>query len=207
MRWGKRADEEQGQGPNQQRLAAFCQDTTLDIIPIGFVNVFPDQQNGPGSNYGNACGSPAWVSPSGEQTQMLTYCSQIEEDIKVCQAAGKKIFASLGGDSPGNLLASADSARSFADFLYGTFGPQVDPTHTLFPRPFGDTVIDGVDLDIESGPPDFYSDLVNELRTKFAGSGRSFQVSAAPQCFAPDAPQFAESHLQLAIANSAIDYL
>ena len=175
----------------------------MDIIPIGFVNVFPDQQNGPGNNYGNACGSDLWVSPDGKQTQMLTECSQIAEDIKTCQAAGKKIFASIGGALPGgNFLASKDSATAFADFLWGSFGPLQDSTLKQFPRPFGtDTIVDGFDLDIESGPDSFYSDLVNELRAKFATSSKSYYISAAPQCIVPDA------HLDEAIQNSNIDYL
>ena len=176
----------------------------MDIIPIGFVNIFPDQAGGPGNNYGNACGSPLWVSPSGQQTQMLTECSQIAEDIKTCQAAGKKIFASIGGAAPGgNLLASKASAVAFADFLWGSYGPLQDPTLKQFPRPFGtDTIVDGFDMDVESGPDSFYSDLVNELRAKFATSpGKKYYISAAPQCVVPDA------HLDEAIQNSSIDYL
>ena len=175
----------------------------MDIIPIGFVNVFPDQQNGPGTNFGNACGSDLWKTPDGKQTQVLTYCSQIEEDIKTCQAMGKKIFASIGGAEPGgNFLASADSAKNFADFLWGSFGPLQDATLTQFPRPFGSsTIVDGFDLDIESGPDSFYSDLVNELRAKFATSTGTYYISAAPQCVVPDA------HLDDAIMHSSIDYL
>ncbi|OQV06459.1 hypothetical protein CLAIMM_11021, partial [Cladophialophora immunda] len=141
-----------GQGPNQKRLADFCADTTMDIIPIGFVNVFPDQTGGPGTNYGNACGSVTWKAPDGTQTNVYTTCDQIAEDIAVCQAIGKKIFASIGGEASGNFIASSDSAKAFADFLWGSFGPLQDPTLVQYPRPFGlNTVVDGFDLDIESG--------------------------------------------------------
>ena len=176
----------------------------MDIIPIGFVNVFPDQPNGPGNDYGNGCGSDLWVTPDGKQTQILTQCYQIAEDIKTCQAAGKKILASIGGATPGgNFLASKASAVAFADFLWGSFGPLQDPTLKQFPRPFGtDTIVDGFDLDIESGPHDFYADLVNELRAKFATNvAKTYYISAAPQCVVPDA------HLDAAIQGSFIDYL
>lgn len=181
----------------------------MDIIPIGFVNVFPDQSfqnnNGyPSANFGNACGGPGWVAPDGTQTQMFITCSQIAEDIPICQAMGKKILLSLGGAAPGgNLIASATSAQSFAQFLWGSFGPLQDPTLTQFPRPFGtDVVVDGFDLDIESGPEFGYADLVNELRTLFATqSEKTFVISAAPQCVIPDA------HLANAIQNSDIDYV
>jgi chitinase len=193
-----------GQTAGQPRLSEFCKDSTIDIIPIGFVNIFPDQAGGPGNNYGNACGSDLWVSPDGKQTQMLTTCSQIADDIQTCQQAGKKIFVSIGGAEPGgNFLASSDSAKAFADFLWGSYGPVQDPTLKQFPRPFGNTVVDGFDLDIESGADSFYSDLVNELRAKFATdpTGKTYEISAAPQCVVPDA------HLDEAIMNSDIDYL
>ncbi len=61
--------------------------------------------------------------------------------------------------------------------------------------------MDGFDLDIESGPDSFYSDLVNELRAKFAESTGTYYISGAPQCIVPDA------HLDDAIAHSYIDYL
>jgi hypothetical protein len=34
---------QQGQGSNQQRLSSFCSQSTVDVIPIGFVDVFPGQ--------------------------------------------------------------------------------------------------------------------------------------------------------------------
>lgn len=187
-------------------MADFCQDSAIDVIPIGFVNTFPDQDGNdgyPGTNYGNACGSPYWIAPDGTQTKMFTTCSQIAEDIPICQAAGKKILVSLGGDTPGNLIASQTSAQSFADFLWGAYGPPQDTTETAFPRPFGtDVIVDGFDLDIESGGDSFYSDLVNELRVNFATyPAKSFYISGAPQCIVPDA------HLGSAIANSEFDYV
>ena len=177
----------------------------MDIIPIGFVNVFPDQSgaNGyPGTNYGNACGGDLWVAPDGTQTQMFKNCPQIEEDIPVCQALGKKIFASIGGASGGNFIASATSAADFADFLWGSFGPAQDDDYYSYPRPFGISVtVDGFDLDIESGSNFGYDDLVNELRSKFEGQPKQYYISSAPQCITPD------SHLGEAIQNAAFDYV
>lgn len=177
----------------------------MDIIPIGFINVFPDEAgaNGyPGANFGNACGGDMWVAPGGKQTQMFVNCWQIEEDIPKCQALGKKVLLSIGGDSPGEGISSTGSAQSFADFLWGAFGPLQDDTLTQFPRPFGkDVIIDGFDLDIESGTDFGYADLVNELRAKFATSSKTFYISSAPQCVTPD------SHLSTAIANADFDYV
>ncbi|KAG9776762.1 Endochitinase A1 [Exophiala dermatitidis] len=193
-----------GNGNAQQRLADFCRDTTIDVIPIGFVNTFPDHSgnNGyPGTNYANACGSPYWVAPDGTQTKMFTECWQIAEDIPVCQALGKKILASIGGDTAGNTISSTTSAKDFADFLWGAYGPPQDTTETLYPRPFGQNVVDGFDLDIESGGGFGYADLVTELRSKFASQSKQYYISAAPQCDVPD-PQLAN-----AIQNADFDYI
>ena len=131
---------------------------------------------------------------------MFTSCWQIEEDIPKCQALGKKVLASLGGDAHGNKIASTQSAKKFADFLWGSFGPVQDPSLKQFPRPFGvSTVVDGFDLDIENGGGFGYADLVNELRSQAGAT--PIVVSAAPQCFTPD-PQLGD-----AIKNSLIDYV
>lgn len=170
---------------------------------MGFVNSFPDEagNNGfPGTNYANACGSDNWVAPDGTQTKMFKSCWQIEEDIPKCQALGKKVLASLGGDAHANKIASLDSAKKFADFLWGSFGPSQDDEIKLFPRPFGiSTVVDGFDLDIENGGSFGYAALVNELRA--VAGPTPLVISAAPQCNIPD-PQLAD-----AIKNSIIDYV
>ncbi|KAI1624347.1 hypothetical protein EDD37DRAFT_681241 [Exophiala viscosa] len=193
-----------GQGPSQKRLSYFCQTSTIDIIPIGFVNVFPDDSgsNGyPGTNYGNACSANYWIAPDGAFTQMFTTCDEIAEDVQTCQDLGIKILVSLGGASDVTLNSST-SAVDFADFLWGAYGPEQDTTETAYPRPFGSTIVDGFDLDIESGSDTYYADLVTELRVKFATyTDKSFYISGAPQCVVPDA------HLDSAIQNSYFDYV
>lgn len=167
------------------------------------MNIFPDQEGGPGTNYGSACGGTLWTAPDGTQTQVFETCYQIAEDIPKCQAMGKKVLASIGGASPGNFIASTESAKAFADFLWGSFGPLQDPTLKQYPRPFGSAVtVDGFDLDIESGGDFGYADLVNELRTLFAGqSEKTYYISSAPQCVVPD------SHVGDAIKNAPFDYV
>lgn len=148
----------QGQGAYQPRLSTFCAETSLDIINIGFVNTFPDSPDSeltgwPGTNFGNQCdGSVYYVN--GKPTGLLKNCHQIVEDIPLCQAAGKKIFLSLGGASPatGQYIHSEESAVAFAEWLWGAFGP-VDSAYVSdeVPRPFHDIVFDGFDFDIEWG--------------------------------------------------------
>ncbi|GAD97348.1 class III chitinase ChiA1 [Paecilomyces variotii No. 5] len=196
-----------GQGYNQTRLSHFCQETSLDIINIGFVNVFPDVGEGqwPGSNFGNQCNGQTYVNADGEATQLLSGCSQIADDIPICQQAGKKVFISLGGASPANgqVINNDDSARDFADFLWGAFGPKTDAwTAQDGPRPFGDAVVDGFDFDIEHNGPIGYAALAQRLRDNFSDfPSKQFYLSAAPQCVTPDA------QLSPAIALASFDFI
>lgn len=141
-----------GQGAYQKRLRHFCQETSMDIINLAFLNVFPDQGlNGyPETNFGNQCGSQTF-DINGENTGLLSNCPYLVEDIPFCQAAGKKVLLSLGGAVPDTQdIESEGSAKAFADFLWYSFGPPTDmwAEHGL-PRPFNDVVLDGFDFDIE----------------------------------------------------------
>ncbi|PGG96843.1 chitinase, partial [Blastomyces parvus] len=192
-----------GQGPYQQRLAHFCQQTSMDIIPIGFIHIFPDQGKGgyPGSNFGNQCSSDVYLNEDGVPTQLLKDCHQIAEDIPICQAAGKKILLSLGGATPDYKLKNQRSARDFADFLWGAFGPKTVQWGNK-PRPFGDVVVDGFDFDIEHNGDNGYVTMVDRLRYRFKeDSKRKYYISAAPQC-PPD-----DAQLAVPIVNSYFDFI
>lgn len=56
-----------------------------------------------------------------------------------------------------------------------------------WPRPFGDAVLDGVDLDIEGGSATGYAAFVTAMRGLYTGAGsnpggRAFLITGAPQC-------------------------
>ncbi|PGH00647.1 hypothetical protein AJ80_09137, partial [Polytolypa hystricis UAMH7299] len=207
-----------GQGPNQQRLRHFCEHTTMDIIPIGFIHLFPDQGAGgyPGSNFGNQCDGQVFVV-DGEDTQLLSGCHQIVEDIPICQRLGKTILLSLGGGTPDYKIETGRSAVEFADFLWGAFGPKTEEWGDN-PRPFGDNVVDGFDFDIEhSGSfgkaplTGFYSDeltllgyalMANRFRQRFQEDpSKRYYLSAAPQCRIPD------EQLHEAISKVSFDFI
>ncbi|PYH78570.1 glycoside hydrolase, partial [Aspergillus uvarum CBS 121591] len=194
-----------GQGTDQQRLSHFCQDTSLDIINLGFVNIFPDQgvAGWPGSNFGNQCDG-TYYTVGNLTTELLKGCHQLVEDIPICQAAGKKVFLSLGGAYPATQqILSEDSANDFADFLWGVFGPKTDDwVSNNGPRPFGDVVVDGFDFDIEHNGDYGYATMVNRLRYHYSlQQGRDFYISGAPQCSIPD------KQLDNAIANAHFDFI
>lgn len=190
-----------GQGAGQPALATFCQDSTIDVIPIGFVNKYPNQDAGsyglPGMNFGNACyATEYFVDAQGHTTDAFNRCHGLINDVPTCQQAGKKILVSIGGDSPLTDFASDADASAFATQLWQMFGTY-DPTYAG-PRPFGDAEVDGFDFDVESGTGAHLSTVVSTLRA-LAGSGKI--ISAAPQCSVPDA------HMGDLIANADIDYL
>lgn len=131
----------------------FCQEPSIDIINLGFLNVFPDQGlNGfPETNFGNQCGSETFTIGD-EKTGLLSNCHQLWEDIPVCQALGKKVFLSLGGAHPSNQkIKDEDSAKAFANFLWLAFGPPTEEWAAIGgPRPFQNLTVDGFDFDIEN---------------------------------------------------------
>ncbi|KAF7588551.1 hypothetical protein BBP40_005540 [Aspergillus hancockii] len=194
-----------GQGYNQERLSHFCQETSLDIINIGFVNIFPDQgpAHWPGTNFGNQCDGLTY-EVGGVKTDLLSGCHQIMEDIPICQAAGKKVLLSLGGATPDDQqILSTETAVGFADFLWASFGPVNDAWSAWNgPRPFGNVSVDGFDFDIEHNGDFGYATMVTRLREHFAEKpDQKFYISGSPQCHIPD------KQLDLAIATSAFDFL
>ncbi|KAF2436676.1 glycoside hydrolase [Tothia fuscella] len=218
-----------GQGPDQADLSTACSNPAVDIVVIGFINVYPDQGNHsyPGSNFGNACDGTTYTTvpglfsgSSGEETELLKKCDGINPGIKVCQAAGKKVLLSLGGGYPHNgWLKSETSANDFADFLWGAFGPQKSTwVNSGKPRPFGDAIVDGFDFDIETysfattptdsngqtltAPESYgYDYMIARLRSHYATVARTYYISGAPQCIISDV------HLGPSIANSWYDFL
>ncbi|KAI9808589.1 MAG: hypothetical protein M1825_003738 [Sarcosagium campestre] len=190
-----------GQGADQKRLGNLCQSSSIDIIPIAFINVFPAQgiAGYPGSNFGNGCGDAKVKGPNGVDTQLQSSCTEIAEDIPICQRLGKKVLLSLGG-SVGNYSIPDDaSAVTFADFLWAAFGPQqANPGQ----RPFGSATIDGFDLNIEQGTQVGYRALAVRLKDLYnTDPSRQYYLSASPQCVVPDA------FLADAIQNAYFDYI
>lgn len=213
-----------GQGAYQKPLLETCKNSAVDIVNIGFVNAFPDNSPGayPGTNFGNACGDQTYTV-NGVSTLLKSNCPNIGSDIIACQQTyGKKVFLSFGGAYPQNYyIANDNSANSFADFVWGAFGPSTSAwTSANKPRPFGNAVVDGFDFDIESNmtasPPkdssgnvinDWqsrgYATMINRLKnTQFPkDTSKSYYISGAPQCPLPD------YHLAGPIANAWFDML
>lgn len=177
----------QNSAQNQQNLAYYCQQDTVDIVILSFVVIFPGVDNIPSLNFANACYET--------YSNGILHCSSIGNDIKTCQNNGKKVLLSLGGASGSYLFSSDSQAESFAESMWNLFGEGTSNT-----RPFDDSVVDGFDLDIENNLPAGYPAFVAKLRQLYATGKKDYYISAAPQCPIPDAS------LNNVLTNAQVDF-
>ncbi|OTB17575.1 glycoside hydrolase family 18 protein [Daldinia sp. EC12] len=170
--WGQNS---YGQAGSQQRLAEYCSNSEINIIPIAFMNGIKT----PITNFANAGDN----CTAYEGTQLLK-CPQLEEDIKTCQSQGKTILISIGGATytEGGFSDSA-SAESAAQSVWDLFGSDTSKPN----RPFLSAVVDGFDFDFESTTQNF-APFASKLRSLMDADGsKKYYLSAAPQCPYPDA--------------------
>ncbi|KAK7454563.1 Chitinase 2 [Stygiomarasmius scandens] len=163
----------------QTNLAHYCQDDTINVFPLAFMNVFFGPGGLPEINLANTCNNVDNAVFSGSS---LPNCQFMAADIQACQARGKIITLSLGGATGAASFSSDAQAQSFADLVWNLFLGGSSST-----RPFGSAVLDGIDLDIEGGGSNGYAAFVNRIRSHAAGASKPFFVTAAPQCPFPDA--------------------
>ncbi|ORX86719.1 glycoside hydrolase [Basidiobolus meristosporus CBS 931.73] len=182
MYWGQNSYGGSGGGPSgwQKNLAYYCQDDTVDVIPVAFLDTFFGTGGLPELNLANTCNmKDNKVFPNSN----LLYCPNVGEDIKFCQSRGKSVVLSLGGAGGSYGFQDDAQAKNFATQLWNLFLGGESNT-----RPFGDAILDGVDLDIEGGGPTGYVAFVNQLRSHYEEDKRKkYLVTGAPQCVYPDA--------------------
>lgn len=105
---------------------------------------------------------------------MIIIHLQVGQAIARCQALGKKVLLSLGGGiSSVGFSNEADVAR-FTNALWNMF---LGGTDTTFDRPFGNVVLDGFDLDVESGDDFGYDIFMNGILNLMRNSGRRFYTT------------------------------
>ncbi|KAM7274412.1 hypothetical protein ACFE04_029076 [Oxalis oulophora] len=168
-----------GQNGNEGTLTDTCNSGNYQYVILSFLTTFGNGQT-PVLNLAGHC------NPSGNG------CQSLSGEIKTCQNSGIKVLLSLGGASGSYSLSSTDDANSVATYLWNNYlGGQSDS------RPLGDAVLDGIDLDIESGSAANYDQLARQLK----GFGSQVLLSAAPQCPYPD------QYLNTAITTGLFDYV
>ncbi|KAJ2631474.1 Chitinase 2 [Coemansia sp. RSA 1290] len=162
----------QNSAKNQKSLGEYCRDAIEDVIILAFMNGFPNIL----LNFASAC------ETTFEGSTLLS-CPTMAKDIQYCQLQGKAVILSMGGASGAYGFTSDSEATSFADTMWNTFFKG-----STDQRPFGDAVLDGVDLDIEGGGSTGYPAFIKQLRTHYASdSSKSYYITSAPQCPFPDA--------------------
>lgn len=203
--WG--TGNSQGKDPN---FATVCATPQYDIIIISFANKI-------GSHTRNADGYPE-MSISGcgsainSANPYLPDCSAVGALIPTCQAAGKKVILSLGGGDASVGFNSNAEGTAYATMLWNLLlGGDGNV------RPFGAAILDGIDLDIESGSTLGYGAFVTALRALMdADTRKPYLITAAPQCVFPDAwmgpddpkkPATANPNTPLSFAPTAFDHL
>ena len=172
-------------------LTTICADPNVDIVVLAFVTTFYTPfptGNYPTLNMGSHC----WAASSAQVSAGATGLIDCVSDgfaglVRDCQTMyGKKVFLSLGG-----AIAYSDTripndtmANSLADTLWDLFlgGSGLESI-----RPFGDVVLDGIDIDNENPANAVHLlVLISSLRQNFASASGVFYLSAAPQCPRPD---------------------
>lgn len=163
----------------QQDLAFYCQDDTINTFPLAFLTVFFGTDGLPEINLANTCNSVDFAVFNGTS---LANCQFMASDIQTCQAAGKIVTMSLGGATGAATFSNDSQAEEFAQTIWDLFLGGSSDT-----RPFGDAVLDGIDLDIEGGGSTGFVAFVNMIRSLASGADKQYYITAAPQCVFPDA--------------------
>ncbi|KAL9298056.1 hypothetical protein ACSQ67_023952 [Phaseolus vulgaris] len=172
-----------GQDGREGDLVTACNSGKYKIVLLAFLNKFGAGRT-PAWNFAGHCDNGAWKK-----------CTELEPEIKQCQAKGIRVLLSIGGapDYSSYSLSSPEDAKEVANYLYenflsGQYGP------------LGSVALDGIDFDIEV-TEDHWDDLARELDFFRRTTGRYFYLSAAPQCPIP------VYYLGKAIATKLFDYI
>lgn len=163
----------------EKSLDYYCSRFDYDVIPIAFLDFFfypYNKDHYPSVNFANHCNKTFDGYPG------LLDCPKIGASIKKCQQLGKKIIISLGGSAGSYSFSSSSKAVTFASTIWRLF---LGGESTV--RPFGDVVLDGVDLDIEAGTTMYYVDFVQSIRELMnTDQNKKYLITGAPQCPFPD---------------------
>lgn len=155
-----------GQNKAEGSLREACDTGTYTMVIISFLNVF-----GHGKTSLDLSGHP--IGPIGA-------------DVKHCQSKSILVFLSIGGGDHHYSLPNAHAATDLADHLWFAY---LAGHRAGVRRPFGDDVeLDGIDLFIDQGSPEFYDVMAERLwsyNKEFRGRTPA-QMSATTRCRYPD---------------------
>jgi len=195
-------------------LLHFCKNTAYSIYHITSVKAHFSGNALPGIHFGYHCQWPTnkvtmdW--PGGASGFSMLSCRNIGADIKACQALGKKIVLSI---SPMDALTSdADGKRSAINIWNWFGGGKPASPYAIAQRPFGDAVIDGVELRVFNNDAKGYVGFLSKMRELMnADLSKVYYISAYASCQFPDFilnwPNTTDSARALDTIPSTIDYV
>ncbi|KAJ7800977.1 glycoside hydrolase superfamily [Mycena olivaceomarginata] len=157
---------------NLELLPGHC----IDVIPIAFVNSFSGGI--PNLNLANEIKPVTQIC---NDNGVSGSCASLAAGIQACQAKGKLVTLSLGGG--GTTTARFTSTR-LQLVLPIPSGTTFSAGRRVPIAPFGAAVLDGVDLDIESGTNTGYAAFCDSYSHTLGW--RYYYITAAPQCQFPD---------------------
>ena len=153
----------------EKTLKVYC-DGTYDTILLSFMHLF-GIYGSIGLNFANHCDTSCEGKP------FVLKCPIISDDIKYCQNKGVKIGISLGGAAGYyGFLNEEQAMRDAIDINNLLFSGKTDC------RPFGDVILDELNLDIEAYTSIGYKSLVNKLKEL----NPNIIISTAQQSAIPD---------------------
>ncbi|ETI27168.1 hypothetical protein G647_09850 [Cladophialophora carrionii CBS 160.54] len=169
-------------------LTEVCDDPAIDMVILAFVTHLVSDGGYPAMNMASNCWAPNAAQQAAGATGLLDCVGDgFASKIARCQQQGKKVMLSLGG-SVGDLSVSSDAqAEQVANTLWDLFLGGTNPTSAPL-RPYGNVVLDGIDIDNESPSGSIYlPTLARTLRQLMSTAPKPYYLSAAPQCPRPDA--------------------
>jgi chitinase len=186
----------------EKDLGTTCRNNpNYEAVVISFVIGFVRTRNQdalPEMNLSYHC-----EAPYDARNPFLLRCPAVEAGIRECHSLGKKVFLSLGGAAGAYGFANDQEAITFAQTTWDMFFKGNSQY-----RPFGNTVLDGVDLDIEGGSFIGYGAYAQRMRQLFnADAERKYYLMGAPQCPFPDAYMGPAAGKALTQAPAAFDFL
>jgi hypothetical protein len=130
-------------------LTQVCADPSIDLVILAFVPTFFGPGGWPSLNMGPHCWAASTAQSQAGATGLIDCVSDgFANQVRQCQDAGKKVLLSLGGAQgySDTTIGSDQDAEMLASKLWNLFlgGTEIPQTNAI--RPFGDVVLDGIDL-------------------------------------------------------------
>lgn len=182
--WGNNLSKNQFTDTKDQEkdLFTFCSTTNYSTYHLSYMYLHFDNNGLPGVDFDYHCNYPtnkfSNLSPPNKGYSALN-CKSIGNDIKKCQAIGKKILLSV---SPMDFLSSSADAERSADNIWNVF---LGGTSQY--RAFGDAILDGIDFHIFNNDVGlYYTVLINKLNNYISSATKQYTIAASVRCANPD---------------------